>query len=208
MAIQFFCAACHQPIEVDDDAANQSVTCPYCRKVVTAPFSSDPSVRMPSGGAMREAGPLGAAPQPASGGTLSPLTHGTMGSPLPTGRNTIGWVALVFAILSVICIIATAFVYGSWIASEGIKTTAELQKRLGEIQASGQAPPSVMTASGMACLGIVAYLTALVTGIIGVVNKKQPRWPAIVAVIVVAGSVLLLCGMTCLEAMANRAGGG
>jgi hypothetical protein len=79
MAIQFFCAACHQPIEVDDDAANQSVTCPYCRKVVTAPFSSDPSVRMPSGGAMREAGPLGAAPQPASGGTLSPLTHGTGG---------------------------------------------------------------------------------------------------------------------------------
>lgn len=207
MAIQFFCAACHQPIEVDDDAANQSVTCPYCRKVVTAPFSSDPSVRMPGGGAMREAGPLGDAPQMSADGSLSPLTYGTAMPQRPVGRNTIGWVALVFAILSVVSVIATTVVYGSWIASEGIKTTAELQKRLSEIQSSGQAPPAVMTASGMACLGIVAYLAALVTGIVGIVNKKKPRWPAIAAVIVVAGSILLLCGMTCLQAMANRAGG-
>lgn len=208
MAIQFFCAACHQPIEVDDDAANQSVTCPYCRKVVTAPFSSDPSVRMPGGERVREAGPLGHAPQPAADGTLSPLNYGTPTPQLPAGRNTIGWVAFVFAILSLICIIATTIVYGSWIASEGIKTPAEVQKRLGEVQSSGQAPPALMTASGMACLGVVAYLTALVTGIIGVVNKKQPRWPAIVAVVVVVGSVLLLCGMTCLQSMANRTGGG
>lgn len=209
MAIQFFCAACHQPIEVDDDAANQSVTCPYCRKVVTAPFSSDPSVRMPGGGALREAGPLGDAPRPAAAGeTLSPLTSGTAMPPLPAGRNTIGWVSFVFAILSVVSLVATTIVYGSWIASEGIKTASELQKRLSEIQSSGQAPPAVMTASGMACLGIVAYLAALVTGIVGIVNKKKPRWPAIAAVMVVAGSILLLCGMTCLEAMSNRAGGG
>jgi hypothetical protein len=31
MAIQFFCVACRQPIEVDDNMANQAVTCPYCR---------------------------------------------------------------------------------------------------------------------------------------------------------------------------------
>lgn len=208
MAIQFFCAACHQPIEVDDDAANQSVTCPYCRKVVTAPFSSDPSVRMPGGGAMREASPVGDVPQQPADGSLSPLTYGTAMPQLPAGRNTIGWVAFVFAILSVASLIATTVVYGSWITSEGIKTAAELQKRLGEIQSSGQAPPAVMTASGMACLGIVAYLAALVTGIVGMVNKKKPRWPAIVAVMVVAASILLLCGMTCFEAMANRSGGG
>lgn len=208
MAIQFFCAACHQPIEVDDDAANQSVTCPYCRKVVTAPFSSDPSVRRPGGGSMREAEPLGEVTQQPADGSLSPLTYGTALPPLAAGRNTIGWVSFVFAILSVVSLVATTIVYGSWMTSEGIKTASELQKRLSEIQSSGQAPPAVMTASGMACLGIVAYLAALVTGIVGIVNKKKPRWPAIAAVLVVAGSILLLCGMTCLEAMSNRAGGG
>lgn len=40
MAIQFACPACQQPIEVDDEWANQTVSCPYCRRVVRAPGQS------------------------------------------------------------------------------------------------------------------------------------------------------------------------
>lgn len=40
MAIQFACPACQQPIEVDDEWADQTVSCPYCRRVVRAPGQS------------------------------------------------------------------------------------------------------------------------------------------------------------------------
>lgn len=209
MAIQFFCAACHQPIEVDDDAANQSVTCPYCRKVVTAPFSSDPTVRMPGGGAIREAGPLGDAPQTSAGGTLSPLSYGTAMSQLPAGRNTIGWVAFILAILCVISFGAMTVVYGSWIASEGFKTQAEIRDRMTEIQRSGQVPPILMAVGGMSCLGLLSFVAALVTGILGIVNKRQPRWPAMVAVMVAGGMILILCAGVCMQAsQAGGVGGG
>lgn len=40
MPIQFRCNQCDQPIEVDEAYARQAVTCPYCRRVVTAPDQS------------------------------------------------------------------------------------------------------------------------------------------------------------------------
>lgn len=40
MPIQFRCTQCDQPIEVDDAYARQAVTCPYCRRVITAPDQS------------------------------------------------------------------------------------------------------------------------------------------------------------------------
>lgn len=40
MAIQFQCAKCHSPIEVDDDAAGRLATCPYCDTVVNVPTES------------------------------------------------------------------------------------------------------------------------------------------------------------------------
>ena len=40
MAIRFSCPSCEQPIEVDDDWANQQVGCPYCQRMVSAPAAS------------------------------------------------------------------------------------------------------------------------------------------------------------------------
>lgn len=40
MAIRFQCAACSEPIEVDDQWARQVVRCPYCQRTVTAPGES------------------------------------------------------------------------------------------------------------------------------------------------------------------------
>ncbi|GMU83868.1 MAG: hypothetical protein AMXMBFR47_37380 [Planctomycetota bacterium] len=48
MAIQFACAGCRNPIEVDDVFAGKAAQCPYCNRVVTVPMestlSSDDSV--------------------------------------------------------------------------------------------------------------------------------------------------------------------
>lgn len=37
MSIQFACPSCRQPIEVDDDWADQDVSCPFCQNVVRTP---------------------------------------------------------------------------------------------------------------------------------------------------------------------------
>src|SRR5512138_3207750 len=62
MAIRFACPSCRQPIEVDDNWAGQSVACPYCRNVVTAPSSSTwPGAEVPMA---NPAGGAFAAPPP------------------------------------------------------------------------------------------------------------------------------------------------
>ncbi len=40
MPIRFICASCQQPLEIDDQWGGQSVACPYCNRVVTAPRST------------------------------------------------------------------------------------------------------------------------------------------------------------------------
>jgi hypothetical protein len=40
MAIRFYCPACTRPIEVDDEWVSRRVTCPYCRRVISAPSES------------------------------------------------------------------------------------------------------------------------------------------------------------------------
>src|SRR5580765_4777196 len=40
MPIRFVCPSCQQPLEIDDQWAGQSVACPYCNRVVTAPATS------------------------------------------------------------------------------------------------------------------------------------------------------------------------
>jgi len=55
MAIRFQCAACSEPIEVDDHWARQVVRCPYCQRTVTAPGESNASGirRIPIGKPLR-----------------------------------------------------------------------------------------------------------------------------------------------------------
>jgi len=40
MAVRFVCPSCQQPLEIDEQWAGQSVACPYCNRVVTAPAAS------------------------------------------------------------------------------------------------------------------------------------------------------------------------
>ncbi len=40
MPIRFACPQCHNPIEVDDEFAGSSATCPYCESVVSVPPES------------------------------------------------------------------------------------------------------------------------------------------------------------------------
>jgi hypothetical protein len=124
MAIQFACPACQQPIEVDDEWADQTVSCPYCRRVVRAPAQSTlqigviPAASQPANtpadrapvapAAMDPTSPL---PPPPPRGYASPHgieSPGPMSIPPGPGRNPIAtwsvvlgltaWVLLVLGI--------------------------------------------------------------------------------------------------------------
>ena len=81
MAIRFACPSCRQPIEIDNEWAGQSVGCPYCRKVVSAPHASTwPESQIPVGTPVRQpaepilppAGYTGPAYGPRSGASAAP----------------------------------------------------------------------------------------------------------------------------------------
>jgi hypothetical protein len=212
MAIQFFCPACHQPIEVDDDAANQSVTCPYCRKVVTAPFSTDPAVRRAGDASARMAAPPGgaglgpSADQVAPG--LLPLGPESPFGQAPAGVNVVGWISLVCGALCLISLCVAISVVMAVIRAEGLSQPAEIQEYFAEQQRSGNPPPKIMAAGMVLCLGFAAGLASLVTGIIGVISKKQPRWPAVVGLVVAACMAVVGCVGIVGQMMQAGGGGG
>jgi len=57
MAIQFHCAGCGQPIEVDDEYAGRVAVCPHCRQVTSVPSAS---TYTPGGGAATRESEVGA----------------------------------------------------------------------------------------------------------------------------------------------------
>lgn len=111
MSIQFTCTGCRQPIEVDNEWANQTVMCPYCRYVQNAPAES--TFRPES---IQAASPARIAAPPPSGGfgTVAPPPPGTAAPPwvtgMPTapavGSNALGTAAIVLGTLAWVFLIA------------------------------------------------------------------------------------------------------
>lgn len=48
MPIQFRCAGCSQPIEVDSQFAGKTAQCPYCQRVITVPVESNLDTNVPA----------------------------------------------------------------------------------------------------------------------------------------------------------------
>src|SRR5215475_7039189 len=88
MSIQFYCARCSQPIEVDDPLAGRQARCPHCREVAVVPMQStyDPGAPLPPPPPL--ASPI-APTRDASGPTTPPLPGsnaplwGARGTPQP-----------------------------------------------------------------------------------------------------------------------------
>ncbi len=181
MAIQFFCVACKQPIEVDDEFANQAVTCPYCKKVVTTPPVSDPGVARQS----PEARASGSEPLDPS----SPFDPHAPLSPAGFRSNTSGWVALgcvtgVFVITSIFCGNVLSIMRGQ----PSDMTQQEMQKVMMEEM---EARPGLqkLISVGFLALPIVGISAA----IFSLVKRRSPRWPAIAALVVLVPVMCCMC---------------
>jgi len=179
MAIQFLCAACGQPIEVDDEAANQVVTCPYCRKVVTAPATSDTTVNrgIPDARTSIEPGPENLVP-------ASPVASG----------NRIGWAALACVTVMILCIIIAMAMQFSLFKSEGLldQPNAEKIKQFVEEQQKHPGPATLRIAN-LSYISFFFGLLSFVMGIIGVIGNRRPKWPAIITLVICTLLILFMC---------------
>lgn len=180
MAIQFFCPACSQPIEVDDDAANQSVTCPYCQKIVTAPAGSDPAVRRV---------PPSARPSEA------------VAPPPPQDRPVrLGYGGLSCAL--VVLVIWAAFALYALTIAKDIPPNANREEITKLLQERFKGPGIQLASIFGSCL---LPLAGVGISIASLVKKERPRWPAICALIALGLLGLLICLGVVLQAAATAA---
>ncbi len=186
MAIQFLCSSCRQPIEVDDDAANQPVTCPYCRHVTQVPAVSDPTVA-----AARASAP----PPPPPSTPLPSVSSESVGygpAPIPIPKleqgNKLSWASFVCAIISAFCFIGIFGYVASVAATLPPNPTPEQLNAVVRERTAGPATQAIAILS-MCVLPVIG----VGLGIAALVKRTKPLWPAIVAMVIFSGFVLLSC---------------
>ncbi len=170
MAIRFVCSACRQPIEVDDEMANQAVTCPYCRTAVDVPAAStlDAGATTP--------------PEPAD--------YAGPEEPLPRKTSPLGWIALACVVVFVLSSAYFILVLASLM--KGLDPNAMPPEELQQIvEERMKSKPGIQ---------IIGYLGACVVPAIGIVcaivalaKRNRPRWPAIVALSLLGLFAVLMC---------------
>jgi hypothetical protein len=188
MAIQFLCTACRRPIEVDDDAANQTVTCPYCQKTVTAAAQSDPGVLIQPPSA-RPGGPNAVAP----GAVGFDLPYATPPIPQrPRAGNALGYASLICMVLCIGSMVAMVMIASS--ALGGLTSTSdpkEIQKLMMQALSDRPALAAAYVASLVgACGGPIA---GAIMAIVSLATRRQPRWPGIVSLCLLGLYMLLFC---------------
>lgn len=187
MAIQFLCSSCRQPIEVDDDAANQPVTCPYCRQVTQVPAVSDPTVA-----AARASAPPPPPPSFTPLPSTSPESVAYGPAPIPVPQleqgNKLSWASFVVAIVSVICFIGIFGYILSVAATLPPNPTPEQMNAVVRERTAGPATQAIAIL-GMCVLPVIG----VGLGIAALVKRTKPLWPAIVAMVIFSGFVLLSC---------------
>ncbi|GMU33148.1 MAG: hypothetical protein HS101_16685 [Planctomycetia bacterium] len=183
MAIQFMCAACGQPIEVDDEMANQAVTCPYCRKVVTAPLVSEHQTLHD---------PAAARPTAAASG---PAHHPPV--PVAAGTNILSWLSLACISGSLICFAVFVGFVLSIAKDHDIQQMpqAEFNKILQE---------EMIARTGVQFAGALGFCVfpplGIVFAIVALVKRTPPKWPAITSLSISGLIILLMCFWIMLQA--------
>ena len=205
MAIQFLCMACGQPIEVDDDAGNQPVACPYCRKVVTAPAATE--MNLQSRAQTASPAPMMGVPtipsgQPVGGSGVVSYA-GTM-PPVPEVRSAMGWWSLGLIVASIVLNVSVSAWALTSIGAKGPLNPKDMAKEIEKMAADH--PTMIRLVQVLSCS---LPLAALALAIVTLVKKARPRWPAYVTLGLMAGIILMMCLSVVIQiAGASGTGGG
>ena len=204
MVIRFHCASCSQPIEVDAEWALKAVSCPYCRKTVTAPAESqiDDVSRIPTATPAVKTD----IPDAVSGTSLSPDPQ--FGAAPVVGdvqHNGAAMAAFILACALLACIASSLIVYRSHGAEIlGVQQRTEELVRQGKNSLAsaqqawldyydGEIPGWLMASSFLMMVALALWVGTLVCAIIGVLRPYR-RGYAVFALGVVALSPCFLCG--------------
>ena len=194
MAIRFQCAACGQPIEIDDEWALKAVACPYCRKTITAPAEStlaDPT-HIPV------AVPLATSPRESANAFASP--DGLIAPP-DTRRNYCAVIALILAVAVFALVLISAAIMASHdsemegLVEAGMNPTQQ-QEALSKLRADygGSLPGWLVVSLVMAGSTCVFWPAAAICGVIGVFRQRQRRLAVVALVIAGVELAYFVCG--------------
>lgn len=207
MAIRFQCAACSQPIEVDDDWAQRAVACPYCRKTITAPSESTLGdlARIPM-----------ASPLFVGENTSAVSTQAARQYALPaTNANPLAVVAFILAAAMVLLLLSVAMLTASHALDleqlqkelqpkAGMDSGAQVRAMLEYFDAHGGQIPVWLVALGVLQISaMAACAAAIVCGLLAL--RRTARRPLAVIALVSCGCVVLLF---CVDFAAMFAGFG
>ncbi len=217
MAIQFYCASCRQPIEIDDEWAEKNVVCPYCRHTVSAPAISqigeapppqasgtdrDTDMPRPETSGLEAPQHLMTAPSPPHYGEYPPQT--AVPKPAPQG-NAIGWVGLCLTISALMLTFAMFGIAGAnsdEFAQFATAQSAEQERPMAEFEESF---PGWFVAMSLTIMAIVPlWLAGLICSIIGVTSPHK-QGPAVIGVILASLLPIFFCvGLSIIAAIARE----
>ncbi len=190
MPIQFQCASCAQPIEVDDEHAGKVAACPFCRNVVTVPAASTLA------GATVSARPAGG-PAPVWGPAFP---EGGVPPPVPVAVPSPG--TLMLANLALVCSVVMLGCYAITFTIVARVAGPALQQAIAEGAPSNEQvrvfEAALTNAPEMAWIGFLSLagaLVALVGLVLAAVSLRQHRTlaRAWVALVLCAFPPLCLC---------------
>lgn len=205
MAIRFQCAACTQPIEVDDEWALKAVACPYCRKTITAPAEStlgDLS-RIPM-----------ASPLMGVGGAVALRTSAPSAfAPPDSNANPPAVAAFILAAAMVLLLLSSTMIVASHPLEleqlqkdlqqqPGADAGSQVQSIMRYIEAhGGRIPGWLMAAGWLGFFAMAAWPAAIVCGLLAL--RRRARRPMAVIALVSCGCVTL---WFCLSLLAGFLG--
>ena len=203
MVIRFHCASCSQPIEVDAEWALKAVSCPYCRKTVTAPLESqiDDVSRIPTAAPAVKTG----MPEAAGRTSLSPDPQFDATPVVGAQRNGSAMAAFILACALLACILSWLIMYRSHrvevfevqqrsevLTQEGKNAVASMQQAWMDYY-DGELPGWLMTTTLLMMLAFALWVGTLTCGIIGV-RAPYRRGDGVAALGVVVLSPCFMCG--------------
>lgn len=214
MAIQFACPECRQAIEIDDEWGGQTVSCPYCRRVVRAPTESTLEMTSPVPPDVPSARlvPVPPVSMPASServGTIAPpppagYMPGATGAPaIVLQPNTPGRISLILSILAIVACIVAFVRIAPDLASvwDSVPQDTRPEQQMREVQDRFQQrmrdDMAFATRVGVGvilfCGSLVTAVLGLVLGVIGLYRIGARRGTAIAGTVVSGVFLLGLC---------------
>ncbi len=181
MPIRFRCNLCNQPVEVDDEAAGHSASCPYCQGLTPVPqFSSLGSAAAPPPLATPSAGEVMSRPPVMSYGGPPPATEKRYAA--------LSWMGLAATILSLICLVGLFAQIVPVMAA--VDPNASQKQIIEEVMPRLQGKPAVIVTGMLAQILIIA---AFFSSAAAVMLKARPIWPAGVGLALSGIAVVMCC---------------